>query len=674
MLESKEKNELIEELKRLRKEVERNNVLYYELANPVLSDFEYDQMAARLKELETMLGLEDDVSSPLRSVGKDTGQGAKTIAHKIRMYSLDNAYSLEEVRAWLQKISMEIGSFPSLSLEPKIDGFGINLYYDKGILQYASTRGDGTEGEDVTQNFLTLPFIPHRIEHLSPIEIRGEIYIPVQDFLLLNDQRRANEEKAFANPRNAAAGSIKLKDREEVKKRALQAVFYTTGLCNEGLFSAQSEVLALLKKWGFPVSAESSTAKSFEEVESYCNDWEAKRYSLAYEIDGIVIKLDNTILHTKLGYTNKSPKWAIAYKFKPEIKESTLLEVQFQVGRTGAITPVAYLEPVYISGSTVSRCTLHNEDEIKRLDLHIGDRVRLIKSGEIIPKIIEVVMEKRVSDAKAVTFIDICPICNSPLQKEEEASIHYCINSLCPAQLQRRIEHFSSRDALDISGLGESLISRFIEEGMIRELPDIFRLDYQKIAQMERLGTKSAQNLQNAITNAKQKNFDKVLYALGIRFIGVRTARILAEHFNSMSALMQADKLELETVPEIGTKIANELCEYFANENNRRLIKELEDMGLSFIYHSDKSSQKLSGKSFLITGSLLNMGRKEAEALILSHSGKILSGVSSALDYLVVGEKPGSKLAKAQKISTIKIITEDLLLAMIDADSEELSE
>lgn len=653
------------EIEELIKEIERHNVLYYEFTNPSISDYEYDMLVNRLKELQDTYPEFTQAELPIQKVGNDLTPNAKTITHKQRMYSLDNAYSLDEVKEFLDKIAKETGSFPAVTLEHKIDGFSINLYYEKGKLIYATTRGDGYEGEVVTENVKTISSIPQSIPTQSSIEIRGEIFYPIDIFLALNKEREEKGEKLFANPRNAAAGTIKLKDSGLVAKRRLQAIFYSIGYSSEPINHGQSDLLNWLSAQGFPTSKDFSLAHSFEDIVSYCNTWDEQRSTLPYEIDGIVIKIDSYALQQKLGYTNKSPKWAIAYKFKPEEKETKLLEVQFQVGRTGAVTPVAILEPVYISGSTVSRATLHNEDEILRLDLHQGDTVRLVKSGEIIPKIIEVILAKRLPDSKPIEFTKVCPACHSALFKEQDGVIHYCSNSNCPAQLQRQLEHFTSRDAMDITGLGESLIARLIEIGMIKSVEDIFRLDYPKIANLDRLGEKSATNLKQAVLNSKTQKFDRVLYALGIRFVGTKTARILAEHFNNIDNLMQADIEVLTSVPEIGDKIAQSVYDYFRIPENIALIDYLRSAGLQFVSEASALETVLEGKTFLITGTLENYGRKEMEELILANGGKLLSSVSSNLKYLVVGDSPGSKLDKARRLGTVSIITEAELLKMI---------
>ncbi|MCK9331545.1 MAG: NAD-dependent DNA ligase LigA [Candidatus Cloacimonetes bacterium] len=646
-------------------QIEKHNQLYYRDANPEISDFEYDLLVQELKEMCRQYP--DLCPKVLSQVGNDLSEMGKTIAHKQRMISLDNAFSLEELIAWWDRIALEEGNLVPVCAELKIDGFGINLFYKNGSLQYASTRGDGLKGEDVTQNFLTLPNIPNRISFAGEIEIRGEIYFPVQEFLALNDERREQGEKLFANPRNAAAGSIKLKKKEEVSKRPLRALFYTIGLALPTVpCSTQEELLTWLQDNGFPVAKQHSLCSTHQDLISFCTSIESHRADLEYDIDGIVVKINDFNLQRKLGFTAKSPKWAIAYKFKPEEKETKLLKVEFQVGRTGAVTPVAILEPVYISGSTVSRSTLHNFDEIRRLDLHEGDTIKLIKSGEIIPKIIAVNTDKRIDDASRISLPHNCPVCNSPLSREADAAIDYCTSADCPAQLARSIEHFVSREAMDISGLGASLISRFLDEGIISSIEDLYDLEYERIANLERLGERSARNLLKAIENSKQQNFDRVLFALGIRFVGAVTARNLAIHFGSIKALQNASLEELASVPEVGDKIALAIREFFENYKNKVLIQKLEAAGLQMVYRSETQSEALSGKSFLLTGSMVRYSRKDLENLIRSHNGKILSSVSKALDYLVVGEKPGSKLTKAEKIPSIKIISEEDLLYMME--------
>ncbi len=664
------KNKLKARIDRLRAEIEHHNRLYYTLAKPEISDYEYDMLVKELQELEAQYAEGAVEESPTQKVGSDLTPGAKTIPHKVRMASLENAYSLEEVLAFINRTNNDLGYASEYCAELKIDGFSINLYYENGNFIYATTRGDGLEGEDVTENFRLLPDVPFTIDYKGAIEIRGEIYIPVQDFLALNEFRRENELKTFANPRNAAAGSIKLKNREEVKSRHLKALFYALGYYETPLqykneiIDKQTRLLDFLDELGFPTSKR-TLCKNYQEVEKFCLQMEQERYTIPYDIDGIVIKVNSLEDQKKLGWTAKSPKWAIAYKFKPEEKETILESVSFQVGRTGAVTPVANLKPIFISGSTVSHATLHNADEIKRLDLHYGDTVLVVKSGEIIPKILSVNVSKRPVNAKPVIFPATCPVCNAPLQRDEDGSINYCPNANCPAQIQRKLEHFASREAMDIYGLGSSLIARLIETGQIKWIPDIYHLDYNKIAEMERMGKKSANNLQKAIEASKTKNFDRVLFALGIRHIGSITARTLAQHFKNIDALIMAREEELLSVPDIGSIIARSIIGFFSQKSNRELIDSLRKVGLQFTYISPQSSAILAGKTFLITGTLPNYSRKDMETLITEHGGKILSGVSKQLNYLIVGENPGSKLDKARQLGTVKIISEAELLDML---------
>jgi DNA ligase (NAD+) len=658
-----------EEIKRLRTEIEKHNMLYYELSNPVISDYEYDMLVRRLQELETRLEDQDPGLSPTQKVGSDLSSGTAAIPHRVRMYSLDNAYSLEEARQFVFKVADETGAFPAFRTELKIDGFSINVFYQHGRLQYASTRGDGVAGEDVTSNILAVKGIPEHIAYQGALEARGEIYIPVADFLHLNEMRIANEEKPFANPRNAAAGSIKLKDTAVVQSRHLAALFYAIGYSEAPIAVTQNGIVAFLEDQGFPISREGTVCQDFDGIAKYCEIWEKQRYSLPFEIDGVVLKVDEIALQKKLGYTAKSPKWAVAYKFKPEEKQTLLRDVQFQVGRTGAVTPVAILEPVYISGSTVSRATLHNADEIKRLDLHLGDTITIIKSGEIIPKVLLADVSARPANAEPVSYPSVCPSCSAPLQQDEDGAIRYCPNSLCPAQLQRRIEHFASRDAMDITGLGESLVTRLIENGLLIDITGIYELDYEKLASLDRYGAKSAENLKSAVQDSKSRGFDRVLYALGIRHVGSITAGALARWFGNIDALMAADLDTLISIPDIGGKVADAIIAYFSIPQNLRTISKLMEHGLRFTWQNEQASNKLEGLTFLVTGTLPNYGRKDMEKLISSHGGKILGSVGKQLNYLIVGEKPGSKLDKARKTEGVQIIGEADILAMLEGDA-----
>ncbi|MCK4654037.1 MAG: NAD-dependent DNA ligase LigA, partial [Candidatus Cloacimonetes bacterium] len=542
-----------EEIAELRKQIAYHNGLYYRKAQPVISDYEYDQLVKRLQSLEKEYPQFQRRRTPTQQVGSDiTGKG-KIIPHKVRMYSLENAYSLEEIERFIDKIKKIDDRALTVTTELKIDGFSINLYYEKGVLQYATTRGDGFEGEDVTKNVKTIKSIPHKINYKKPIEVRGEIYFPKQEFERINTERENIGEKLFANPRNAAAGTIKLKDSSIVASRKLGSIMYSVGYFKNDKVNTQRKLLDFLDIQGFRTK-KLSRVTGKKAIESQCKMWEKSRSKTEYEIDGIVIKVNDFNFQRKIGYTSKFPKWAIAYKFKAEEKETQLLDVKFQVGRTGAVTPVANLKPIFISGSTVSNATLHNEDEIKRLDLKIGDYVTIIKSGEIIPKIIKVNHDKRPDNARDIEFPKTCPVCKTPLKKEEDGAITYCNNINCPAQIQRRIEHFVSREAVDIDGLGESVVKQLIDNDLISKIEDIFNIDYEKMKALEKQAEKSVENLRTAIETSKSQKFHKILFGLGIRYIGARTSKILTQNFSDIDEMINAEYEDFLEIEEIGEK------------------------------------------------------------------------------------------------------------------------
>jgi len=641
----------------LRKEIEKHNKLYFQKNSPEISDYKYDQLLKMLEMMEKNYPGLKNGASPLHSITTDVDAVSRVIPHKQRMYSLDNAYSLEEVKSFLFKIS-ETNNIPEVALELKIDGFSINLFYNFGNLEYATTRGDGFEGEEVTANVRMIGSIPKEIRYLYPVEIRGEIFLPVESFLKINEEREKEQLKLFANPRNAAAGTIKLKDSSLVKERNLDSLIYSTGYSEKMTVSTQQELLEFLSGQGFHTSKHTTFATTFSEIEDFCNRWDKKRSELPYDIDGIVIKVNDFNLQRKLGYTNKSPKWAIAYKFKAEEKFTQLLDVKYQIGRTGAITPVAILKPVYLSGSTVSRATLHNKDEIERLNLCFGDTVRIIKSGEIIPKILDVDFSQREQSAEKIAFPENCPECGSKLEKEEGA-IHYCTNVNCPAQIWRRIGHFTSRDAMDIEGMGEAVVKQLIDNGLITGIEDIYNLDYEKIKTLEKQAEKSTENLRKSVEKSKTQTFDKVLFALGIRFVGAKTAKNLAASFSNIDSLASANMNELLQVEEIGDKIATSIIAFFSDKTNLQTIEALKKAGVNFTAKKPEIENLLNGSSFVVTGTLKNYTRESIKETIEKFGGKSVSSLSKNTDYLLVGESAGSKLEKAQKISTIKIINEE---------------
>ncbi|MBN1949395.1 MAG: NAD-dependent DNA ligase LigA [Candidatus Cloacimonetes bacterium] len=656
-----------QEIEDLRKKIIHHNKLYYEKTQPEISDYEYDLLLQRLKELEDLYPEYRIQDSPTIKIGSDLLAETKIMPHRVRMYSLDNAYSLKEVEDFYARITENAGFFPEVSLELKIDGFSINLFYNQGVLQYATTRGDGNEGEVVTDNVMTVRSIPKRINYQQEIEVRGEIYLPVGEFKRINRERESQGEKLFANPRNAAAGTIKIKDKAIVAGRKLESSIYATGYFTSTEINTQKKLFRFLQDLGFHTSSHTAFATGIAEIREFCQRWEKARAELDYEIDGIVIKINDFKLREKLGFTSKFPKWAIAYKFKADEAITRLLAIKFQVGRTGAVTPVADLEPVQLSGTTVSHATLHNADEIKRLGIMIGDYVTIIKSGEIIPKILYVNREIRPENTLPVEFPENCPVCGSQLQKEEEGAIYYCNNINCPAQIQRRLEHFASRDAMDIEGLGEALIEKLLAEGMVSKIEDLYNLDYEKIRNFVRQADKSVENLRSAIEKSKQQKFHKVLFGLGIRYVGAKTSQILSQHFKNIEKLISASYEDFLEINEIGSKIAASLIDFFKNPESIRTIQRLQEAGVNFQAEKISEQETLKGKNFLITGTLSNYSRRQIEEKILSLGGNILSSVSKNLDFLMVGENPGSKLQKAQAIESIRIINEQDFEDLIQA-------
>ena len=654
-----------EEIENLRKQISHHNKLYYEKTEPEISDQDYDQLVKRLQELEEKYPQYKIAGSPTEKVGSDIILEAKVIPHKVRMYSLDNVYSLDELKSFLGKIADKLGNFPTVSLEHKIDGFSINIFYDKGKMQYATTRGDGFEGEVVTENVQTIKSIPQKIKYQSPVEVRGEIYLPIREFERINKDREKNEEKLFANPRNAAAGTIKVKDSSIVASRNLSSVIYAVGFLENERIRSQKQLLEFLKDNNFKIDEFTEFVSDFKKIEKYCDLWEKKRSELEVDIDGIVINMNDFGLQQELGFTAKSPKWSIAYKFKAEEKQTKLLDVIYQVGRTGAVTPVAVLKPVYISGSTVSRATLHNEDEIKRLDLRIGDEIKIIKSGEIIPKILSVDLSKRKKEFPEIDFPKNCPVCRTELKKEEEGTIIYCNNINCPAQIEGKIRHFASRDAVDIEGLGEALVKQLLEKDLIRNIEDIYSIDYELVKQFEKQAEKSVENLQIAIDKSKEQKFHKILFGLGIRFVGAKTSKILTRYFSNIDEMIKAAVEDFLDIEEIGEKIAHSLYDFFRNEKSLNTIRKLQEAGLNFRSEKIEQENLLNGQKFLITGTLVKFKRNEIKEEIEKFGGKVISAVSKNLDYLIVGENPGSKVRKAEKIGTVKIITENDFLKMV---------
>ncbi len=665
----------IEELRELIREHDYN---YFILAQPKISDYEFDQLLNELIKLENDNPQFITTDSPTQRVGSDLTKEFKSVQHKIPMLSLSNTYSETELIDFDRRVREGLPKNEKIEYvcELKIDGLSVSLRYINGKLDVAATRGDGTVGEDVTNNVKTIRTVPLVIKkpaeqklNLNEFEVRGEVFMELEAFKKLNEERELNGEKTFANPRNSSAGTLKLQDPQLVAKRPLQIfVYYLFSERDE--LTSQSENLILLGELGFRINKNYRVCKNIEEVLQFCDEWEGKRNELPYEIDGVVIKVNSLKQQKILGTIAKSPRWAVAFKFKAKQANTKLNKITWQVGRTGTLTPVAELEPVFLAGSTISRATLHNIDEIKRKDIREGDWVVIEKGGDVIPKVVSVDFSKRTKDSAEVKVPSKCPVCSSKLfQSEEEVAI-YCENNLCPAQVKGRISHFASRGAMDIEGLGEALINLFVDLNYLKDYSDIYTLKEKRneLIQIERLGEKSIDNLLNAIEVSKKKPFNKVLFALGIRYVGSGAANKLADHFLSVEKLSSVSEEEIESVHEIGSSISKSVKRFFANTQNRKIIEHLKKAGLNLAGEKKINESNLfEGKSFVLTGTLSSMSRENAKEIIQSHGGTVVSTVSKNTSYVVAGDSPGSKLDKAQKLG-VSVLSEEQFLEMIKSE------
>ena len=658
----------------LRQKLNYLNYMYYVEAKPVATDYEFDMLLRELQDLEALHPEFADPNSPTMRVGSDLTNKFQSVAHAYPMLSLSNTYSQEELQEWIEKTFRESDSPVSVSCELKYDGTAISLTYEDDRLVRAVTRGDGSRGDDVTENVRTIGSVPLILQEKSGIksfEVRGEIYMTYPTFDRLNTEREAAGEQLFANPRNAAAGTLKLQQSRIVAERNLQFTAYQV----EGRdlpFTSHSQSMEALRRYGFPVSAAARICESAEEVKQFIEYWDAERANIPEPIDGVVIKVDSYAVRRALGRTSKAPKWAVAYKFKAEQALTRLNEVTFQVGRTGAITPVANLDPVHLAGTTVKRATLHNADQIEALDLRIGDMVYVEKGGEIIPKITGVELSQRPANSQPLQYITHCPECGTELVRYEGEAKHYCPNqSHCRPQIVGRIEHFIRRKAMNIETLGTETVELLFDNGLIHNIADLYDLRAEQLAALPRLGDKSAANILQSIRLSAEVPFHRVLFALGIRFVGETTAKYLAEHFRSIDAIMSASRDELTEAEEVGGKIADAIIEFFADEENRSIIDRLRRAGLRFeAEQKENLSESLAGMTFVISGSFADHSRDELKALIEAHGGKNLAAVSSNTSYLLAGDKIGpAKLQKATKLG-VRIISEQECMAMIgDNDS-----
>ena len=653
----------------LSEELHKHNHLYYQLSAPIISDREFDLLLEELIALETQFPELLRSDSPSQRVGGSITKNFKTVEHKYPMLSLGNTYSEQDLLDFDQRIKKTIGNEFEYVCELKFDGLAIGLTYVDGTLTQAITRGDGTKGDDVTANVKTINTIPLKLQkgnYPKEFEIRGEVFMHRTTFEQLNKEREELGEAMFANPRNFASGTLKMQDSREVAKRGLDCYLYFL-LSEEQQFSTHYESLEQAKAWGFHVSPTYKRCSSIEEVLEYIKLWEQERDQLSFDIDGIVIKVNSYAQQKTLGFTAKSPRWAIAYKYKAAEVETELLSVDYQVGRTGAITPVANLKPVLLAGTTVKRASLHNADQIEKLDLHELDTVKVEKGGEIIPKIIEVNTAKRKADAKKIEYISACPVCSTPLVRKEGEAQHYCPNEdACAPQIIGKMQHFTSRKAMNIDSLGDETIEQLFQAKLISGIADIYTLKEKELQllQLERFGSKSVYNLLQGIEKSKENPFEKVLFGLGIRYVGETVAKKLAFAFKNIDQLMQATLEELVGVDEIGERIAQSILDYFAKDEHQHLITFLKEQGLTFEIVEKEvvmESNVLEGKTFLISGVFETYSREELKEKIEANGGKILSSISAKLNYLVAGANMGpSKLQKAQKLNVPIISAEEL--------------
>lgn len=660
-----------EKINQLREELHRHNYNYYVLDKPEISDYEFDAKLKELQDLEDRYPEFEDPNSPTLRVGGAVTKNFDTVVHEFRMYSLANSYSKEDLEDWEKRIKKQVDGEVTYTCELKYDGASISLTYEHGSFKKAVTRGDGFQGDDVTNNVRTIKSVPLTLKGDYPekFDIRGEIVLPYEGFAHLNATRVEAGEEPYANPRNTASGSLKLQDSGEVAKRPLDCLLYNITGNNLNL-KTQFESLEKAREWGFKVPGEARLAKSMKEVLDFVNYWDIHRHDLPYETDGVVVKVNDLHQQEELGNTAKAPRWAMAYKFKAEQVSTILKKITYQVGRTGAITPVANLEAVQLGGTIVKRASLHNADQIEKLDVRQGDQVYVEKGGEIIPKIVGVDFTKRDPGSEPTQYATHCPQCDTQLIRNEGEAQHYCPNVTgCPPQIIGRIQHYISRKAMDIEGLGGETVALFVNNGLIGNYADLYELRKEKILPLDRMAEKSADNLISGIENSKKIPFERVLFALGIRYVGETVARKLARHFKSIDAIVDASEEQLEAVEEIGARIASSVVEFFALEENREIVHRLKEYGVQLQISAEKmanQTNKLEGQTFVVSGVFSRVSRNELKKLIEDNGGKVSSSISSRTSYVVAGENMGpSKLAKAENLG-IDIISEDDFLEMVE--------
>jgi DNA ligase (NAD+) len=662
----------------LRRVLQQASYAYYVLDAPLMEDGIYDQLYRELDRLEQAHPQLITPDSPTQRIGEQPAEQFWTVPHRVPLYSLENAFNTAELRAWDQRWRKVTGEAREIDYvcELKIDGSAIALSYENGLLVRGATRGDGSQGEDITQNLRTIQAIPLRLHTDHPpaqLDVRGEAFIPLSTFESINQEREQRDEPLFANPRNAAAGTLRQLDPRVVAARQLDFFAYTLHVLGDAPrrteLRTQWDCLEFLQRWGFRVNPHRHRCQSLAEVEQYFADWESKRFDLPYLTDGVVVKLDGLALQTEAGFTQKFPRWAIALKYAPEEATTQLERVAFQVGRTGAVTPVGEFQPVQLAGTTVSRATLHNADRIEELDLHWGDTVIIRKAGEIIPEVIKVLPELRPREAQPIRFPVHCPVCDQPLVREQNEAVTRCVNSSCPAILIGSLLHWVGREALDIDGLGRKLAEQLVDKGLVHSVADLYQLDSDLLASLDRLGKKSAKKLVGAIAHSRARPWSRVLFGLGIRHIGSVNAQTLADAFPSLAALEQASLEQIATLYSIGPQIAESVVQWFSIPANRRLVEQLHRAGVQLVTDAPcRADEKLplAGKTFVLTGTLPTLSRSEAKALIELHGGKVTSSVSAKTSCLVVGQEAGSKLMKAEQLG-VKQLSEAELLELISS-------
>ena len=663
-----------ETIQALRNELNQHNYNYYVLDNATISDYDFDIKLKELQDLENKHPEFFDENSPTQRVGGTVTKNFKTIAHQYRMYSLDNSYSKEDLLDWENRIQKVLGNVNlQYTCELKYDGASISITYENGKLVQALTRGDGFQGDEVTSNIKTIKSVPLHLKGNYPdkFDIRGEIILPFAGFEKMNQELVEIGETPYSNPRNTASGSLKLQDSAEVAKRPLECLLYfVTG--NNLPFKTQYEGLELARSWGFKVPKEAKLVNSMQEVFDFIDYWDVHRHNLPYETDGVVVKVNSIQHQEELGYTAKSPRWAIAYKFKSEQVSTKLKSISYQVGRTGAITPVANLEPVQLAGTIVKRASLHNADQIEKLDIRINDTVFVEKGGEIIPKIIAVDLEKRPENSEPTHYISYCPECHTELVRNVGEANHYCPNFYgCPPQIIGRIQHYISRKAMDIEGLGGETVALLFKNNLVHNYADLYELKVEDILHLERMAQKSAENLVNGVQKSKEIPFESVLFALGIRFVGETVAKKLAKHYKNIDALAQASLMDLILVDEIGERIAKSVIEFFENEENRKIIERLKSYGIQFEIEekiNPNATDKFVGKTFVVSGVFSQFSREELKKTIEDNGGKVGSSISAKTDFVVAGDNMGpAKLEKATKLNITILSEEDFINKLNEA-------